>query len=441
MTWRLTGQRAGHPRRGSLLGNGTPRVADAGPDRFGVHDPQAAARYLPRPVDDELEDALGAHRPLLVVTGDRLAGASRSLHRAVRRMLGDRLLLPVTEPHTADLAAAVRIAQATARREGPVVVVADDAPPALLDQVDVPLVGRLSADVRLVLTTRRTFLDGFLAPRTRALLDDALVEIPNARDGRPLGEHVRPTSRARAVLEPPEGVPLALLRAAVDWERLGIPHPLTGRVLTEIAAVHLDALGVPTAERGGLRRAVRELVRADHGGLRLLRETRRAGSVHLAPDRLFSRLADGADGDNGGGWAVPEELARDLWHRLGPEERARAARVALARGDDQVALWLATQVSPDDLEPEALYRLGVTLAQRSAAHTPDPGRWDRGAMNWLVAALDRTDDPDLVRRAQQAILLIESRRDAPDQVPSARTPADDEAPRLIYLRPREPSGA
>lgn len=410
-------------------------MADAGPDRVGVHDPQATARYLSRPVDDVIEDVLGAHRPLVVVTGDRLAGASRSLHRALRRMLGDRLLLTVTEPHTADLATTLERARDTARRAGPVVVVADDAPPALLDQVDAALVGQLTPDVQLAVTTRRTFLDGFLAPRTRALLDDALVAVPNAPDGRPLGEHVRPSARARAVLELPAGappVPLALLRAAVDWERLGIPRALTPRVLTEIAPIHLDALGVPAGRRGGLRRAVRDLLRTDHSGLRLLRATRRAGAVHLVPDRLFSHLADGGPG----GWAVPEELAADLWLRLAPEERARAARVALARGDDQVALWLATQVPPDDLEPEALHRLGVALAQRSAAHTPEPGRWDRAAVNWLVAALDRTDDPDLVRRAQRAILLVEARRDAADRVPSARTPADDDAPRLIYLRPR-----
>ena len=245
--------------------------------------------------------------------------------------------------------------------------------------------------------------------------------------------------RARAILDPvgwSSLLPLALLRTAVDWERLQVPAPLTPQLLAEVAPVHLAALGVPAPEPEELRRVARDLVRADHGGMRLLRATRRDGRVHLAADRLFSHLAD----RDAAGWAVPEELARDLWGRLGPEERARTARVALARGDDQVALWLATQVAPDDLDPEALYRLGVTLAERSAAHTPEPGRWDRGAINWLTAALDRAEG-DLVGRAHRMILAIESRRDGVVDVPAARASADDsaerEAPRVRLIQMRE----
>jgi hypothetical protein len=275
-----------------------------------------------------------------------------------------------------------------------------------------------------------------------------LVTVP-APDDRPLGEHVRPVGRARAVLDPvgwTSLLPLGLLRTAVDWERLAVPIPLTPALLAEVAPIHLTALGVPTAEPAELRRLARKLVRTDHGGMRLLREVPVArGRSRLVADRLFSHLAD----DPTAGWAVPEELARDLWHRLDPTRRARVVRVALARGDHQVALWLATQVPPDDLEPEALYRLGVTLAERSAAHTPQPGRWDRGAVNWLVAALDRADDPDLVQRAQRMILLlefrIEDRERAPEppppEVPRARTPADNAPSRLIYLRPRDESRA
>ena len=417
-----------------------------------MHDDQADAPYTPRPVDDVLVDALGADRPLLVVTGDRLAGTSRAVHRAVRRMLGDRLLLPIVDPHTVDLADALVQARLTAGRSGPVVVLADDAPPALLDQLTPGVLGALDDAVRLVVTTRRRYLEAFLAPSTRALIDGALVTVPPAGDGRPFGEHVRPIVKAHAVLDPIGSswlVPLGLLRTAVDWDRLGVPLPLTPALLAEVAPIHLTALGAPDMTPGQLRRAVRDLVGADHGGLRLLRKLPAAGGgTRLAADRVFSHLAD----TDPAGWAVPEGLARDLWFRLDPAERARVARVALARGDDQVALWLATQVSPDDLEPGALYRLGVTLAERSAAHTPEPGRWDRGAVNWLSAALDRADDPDLVRRAQQMIVLLEERMNVPaaepsaPEVPSARRPADDlpprpPAPRLIYLRPREPSPA
>ena len=415
-------------------------MAHVGPELVGVHDAEATAPYVSRAADDRLENVLGADRPLVVVTGDRLAGTSRAVHRGLRRMLGDTRLLAIADPHTVDLARALTSAAETASRSGPVVVLADDAPPALLDQVVPDVVGRLSTDVRLVLTTRRTSLDAFVAGPARAVIDEALVTMP--ADGTPAGEQVRPVLRARAILDPvgwSSLLPLALLRTAVDWERLDVPAPLTPRLLAEVAPVHLAALGVPAPEPEELRRVARDLVRADHGGMRLLRATRRDGRVHLAADRLFSHLAD----RDAAGWAVPEELARDLWGRLGPEERARTARVALARGDDQVALWLATQVAPDDLEPEALYRLGVTLARRSAAHIPEPGRWDRGAINWLTAALDRAEG-DLVGRAHRMILAIESRRDGVVDVPAARTPADEptddrqaSAPRVRLIQMRE----
>jgi hypothetical protein len=395
-------------------------MADAGPELLGVHDAQVSVPYRPRAVDDALEDALGADRPLDVVVGDRLAGSSRALHRALRRMLGDRLLLPITDPHAVDLAALVGTARTIATRARPVVIAADDAPPALLDQVDDALLGALGGGVRLALTTRRTFLDAYPAAPTRARLEPATIAMPPG----PIGEEIRPVARARAVLDPvgwSSRVPLALLRTAVDWERLGVPLPLTPALLAEVAPLALTALGAPPADRGELRRTVRDLLRADHGGLRLLRPVPGArGRTRLAADRLFSHLADG----DTGAWPVSEDLARDLWHRLDAEERARVARVALARGDGQAALWLATQVPPDDFEPEALYRLGVVLAQRSAAYTPEPGRWDGGALRWLTAALDRAD-ADLVRRAHRAILAVESRREERTSLPTVRLPVED----------------
>src|SRR5689334_9272283 len=107
----------GHIRRSRPpFAGGMPRVAESAPDLAGVLDDDAAAPYLPRPVDDVLENALGAERPLVVVAGDRLAGTSRAVHRALRRMLGDRLLLPVADPHTVDLTAALAHARTLAAR-------------------------------------------------------------------------------------------------------------------------------------------------------------------------------------------------------------------------------------------------------------------------------------------------------------------------------------
>jgi hypothetical protein len=79
-------------------------MADVGPELVGVHDAEATAPYVARAADDRLENVLGADRPLVVVTGDRLAGTSRAVHRGLRRMLGDTRLLAIADPHTVDLA-------------------------------------------------------------------------------------------------------------------------------------------------------------------------------------------------------------------------------------------------------------------------------------------------------------------------------------------------
>ena len=49
------------------------KVGDAGPELLGVRDPDAAAPYVPRPIDDVLEDACGRDRPLVVVATNAAA--------------------------------------------------------------------------------------------------------------------------------------------------------------------------------------------------------------------------------------------------------------------------------------------------------------------------------------------------------------------------------
>ena len=320
------------------------------------------------------------------------------------------------------------------------VVLADDAPPALLDQVVPDIVGRLSTDVRLVLTTRRTSLDAFVAGPARALLDEALVTMP--ADGTPAGEQVRPVLRARAILDPvgwSSLLPLALLRTAVDWERLDVPAPLTPQLLAEVAPVHLAALGVPAPEPEELRRVARDLVRADHGGMRLLRATRRDGRVHLAADRLFSHLADRDAGGLGRArGAGPRPVGPP---RPGGARPHRARRAGPGRRPGRAVAGDAGGAR----RPRARGALPARrhARRRSAAHTPEPGRWDRGAINWLTAALDRAEG-DLVGRAHRMILAIESRRDGVVDVPAARTPADEPtddrqaaAPRVRLIQMRE----
>jgi len=386
------------------------RAADCGPDVFGVHDEGAEAPYEPREADAAVEAAVGSDRPLVLVTGDRLAGSSRSLHRAVRRMAGDRWVLPLTEPHAVDLAGALRLARGIARRAGPVLVTVDDAPPALLDQLVPETCALLDADLRLVLTSRRTFLRAFPLEATRTALREATVEVPAASDGRPYGEQVRPLVRARAVLDPvgwTSLVPLALLRAVVDWERLGVPAPLTPALLAEIAPIYLPMLGAATPPEAELARAVRDGWRRDVGGLRLWHRSRRRGETHLVPDRLFSHLAD--TDPEPAGWAVPVGLVGPLRKRLDDDGCYRLARVALARGDGLLALRLCGDLPPGGIEAEGALQVGLEMAYRSTPDGPEPGRWDRHAVGWLDSVLERADG-DLARRAHRALGFIEYRR-------------------------------
>jgi TPR repeat protein len=391
------------------------RVADCGPDVFGVRDEGAEAEYVPRGVDTAAESAVGSDRPLVVVTGDRLAGSSRTLHRAARRMLGDRWVLPLREPHTVDLADAVRLAGRIARRSGPVVVVADDAPPALLDQVTDDTCAVLGDEVRLLLTTRPTFLAAFLADATAARLDEATVEVPPASDGRPFGERVRPLGRARAVLDPvgwSSLLPLALLRAVVDWERLGVTTALTPEVLAEIAPIYTRALGLPEPSAEEVHRAARDGWRREVGGMRLWRRTRRRGETHLVPDRVFSHLADAEP--EPAGWAVPAALARNLAKRCDHAERYRIARVALARSvlgrrEEELALTLCADLGTGGLEPAGGLLVGLALVTSPSGAAP-ASRTTRAAA-WLRSVVARGDG-DLVLAAHENLGYLEyGRRD------------------------------
>ena len=382
------------------------RIADCGPDVFGVRDDGATGEYVPRDVDAAVEAAVGSDRPLVVVTGDRLAGSSRTLHRAARRMLGDRWVLPLREPHIVDLADALRFAGRIARRSGPVVVAVDDAPPALLDQLTDETYALLGGDVRLLLTSRRSFLGAFPAEDTRARLRAATVEVPPASDGRPFGERVRPLGRARAVLDPvgwSSLLPLALLRAVVDWERLGVTTALTPEVLAAIAPIYTVPLGVPTPSDADLRDAIRAGWRTDHGGMRLWRRTRRRGEPHLVADRVFSHLADAEPGT--AGWEVPDALVQVLRKRGDAAERYRLARVALARGEQHLAVRLCADLPPTGLEPQAAFLIGTGLASPPAGPSSVSEQGKTLAASWFHSVIDRAEGPVLGMARQQAGFL------------------------------------
>lgn len=377
-------------------------VLAAATSEFGVHADGAARDYVARESDDALEAALGAS-PLVVVTGERLGGTSRSLHRAARRMLGDHRLLTVHDPHDADLPAVLARARRSVARSGPVVVLADDAPLGLLDQL-ATAAAALAADrpdVRLAVTVRRALLDAFLARPVRAAVGSALVTVAGAGSAPTAAV---PVGRLRQALAPSRAsvpVDLALRRAVVDWDRLGVPSPLTGRDLVALAACHLADLGADPVPARELRRAVREGMRP-RADARVLRRTRRRSATHVVVDPALAHLADAEPAPVG--WDVPTSLGRVLLERLGAGERGRVARVALARGDVAIALWVGVHLPPEEFSPAFALRMGEAVAEWSHRGGVAQGRYDHVAARWLAAAAaaDVDDDDDAAARAGRA---------------------------------------
>lgn len=127
------------------------RIADSPSRIVGLPDPGDA------PSASDVETALGEDNPLTVVVGDRGEDAARSVHHALRLMLGDFDIVRLVEPHAVDLPEVLALARHRTSR--PLVLLADDAPPALLDQLDAATRQLLDAQLRLVVLARRTFVD------------------------------------------------------------------------------------------------------------------------------------------------------------------------------------------------------------------------------------------------------------------------------------------
>jgi tetratricopeptide (TPR) repeat protein len=202
----------------------------------------------------------------------------------------------------------------------------------------------------------------------------------------------------------------AVLRAAVDWDRLGVPHALPTPLLARLALAYardLDVDGDTDAVPGvdDLGHAVESLVteRPRRGEAPLLRRLRLAEGVHHVPDR---RLTAAADGLGPAGWAPPARLGQVVGDLLGaPEARPRRRTVgmlALARRFDDLAAGLLRpppdRSAPGSTTPDEHYRLGVASLQAGRAAE---------ARRWFAAVLDGTPDDGSQRalRARAAFWL------------------------------------
>jgi tetratricopeptide (TPR) repeat protein len=435
----------GTPGPGSAAAVVLPRLADVGLAALGVHTP-LPARAFERDADHRIESAVGGSDAVVIVAGPRLAGTTHALARAARLLLGDHRVVrcdPATLAGADPLAAPADPALVAALAEPPegpgVVVWLDGVGPALLA---VLRAARPPAGVRILATADGGLLHpditageagpGVTVVRLPGALtaDEAARAVPTgltARTGTRLGELLVDLTPQRALLVPGAPGPdrtwlqprrgeartaatarAAVLRVAVDWDRLGIPHALPTPLLARLALAYArdlddDPESVPGVD--DLGRAAESLLteRPRRCEAPVLRRLRLAEGVHHVPDR---RLTAAADHLGPAGWAPPARLGEVVGDLLdAPEARGRRRSVgmlALARRFDELAAGLLRpppdHAAPHATTPDEHYRLGVASLQAGRAAE---------ARRWFAAVLDGTPDDGSQRalRARAAFWL------------------------------------
>ncbi|HEY2224196.1 tetratricopeptide repeat protein [Actinomycetospora sp.] len=450
--WSTTSRRRGHTDDPAAPdAAGLPRLHDVDLADLGVHPPLPSPAFE-RDADHRIEAAVGGDAAVVIVVGPRLGGSTHALARAARLLLGDHRVVrpdpaalagsaPLTGP--ADPALVAALADPADGADGAGVVVWLDAVgPALLAALHR---ARPPEGVRVLATADAALLDPDITPGeagpgvTLVRLPDGLspTEVTRARPtvataalGARVGDLLVDRAPARAMLVPGADEPgrmwrparlgdartgasarAAVLRAAVDWERLGVPHALPTPLLARLALAYArDGVGSeddPDALPGvdDLGRAVEALVaeRSRRSGAPVLRRLRLADGVHHVPAGLLTAAADDLGVD---GWTPPARFGEIVGDVLdAPEARGRrrsVGRLALARGFDDLAAVLL-RPPPDRAAPRStasaeLYRLGIASLQAGRAAE---------ARRWFAAVLEGTPDDGSARafRARAAFWL------------------------------------
>ncbi|MDL5155724.1 hypothetical protein [Actinomycetospora termitidis] len=425
-----------------------PRLREVDLVALGVHRPLPAPP-AGREADHRIETAVGGDVPVVVVAAPRLSGATLALARAARLLLGDHR---VVRPDPASLAGSAPLsgpadpglldALADHPDDGSVIWL-DGVGPALLAAL---LVARPPAGVRILATVD----EALLHPDVTPVQPGAGVTLLRLSDGLPGGPAVD-LSAARGLLlgrggtTPRFGLPgrrvpaparAAVLRAAVDWSRLGVPHALPTPLLARLALAYARAMPDTTTTPGveDLTRAVEELVAPGGKGRPAppLRRLRLPEGVHHVPDPLLTAAADRLGRE---GWEPPDRLREVVGDLLGTAadraDRRTVGVLAVTRGfDDLAAALLRPPTAPDApraLEPTETYRLGIASLQagRAAegrrwfaavlAATPDDGsRRELRARAAFWLGLDRDADPADRRGHLELVVRDGPPRDASD---------------------------
>ena len=358
--------------------------------------------YVAREADRELNEAISGGKTLVAVSGVALAGRTRTLAEAARRHLEDSWLVWFDRPGTrlADMVAEAR----RLARGGPVVLWLENADLTPLEQLSSRLLDELPPGFRVLMTLDVALMDAGVLPaeaaqvlsapgacarlgpitapeRERLLAEPAYAEIAAASADEPLmGRIMVSLDRVTHALETSDAESIcrvAVLHAAVDWQRAAVPEPLTTKVIEELYHKGywqgLARRGPDAAvSRSGFRQAIKDLLApAPRDGPQLLDEVYYSGRVtHLRPHSLLATVADNPQRPPG--WAISETLWNYLAKTLKGPQRLNVGLNAYSRGDYRHARRLLGSLDVAAIPAEIIFRIASDAhysGQTTAART------------------------------------------------------------------------
>ena len=392
---------------------------------LGVHWSRASADgygpYVKREADRDLDDALDGGQKLVAVAGTVLAGRTRTLAEAARRHLADSWLVWFEEAPGAGIADLVAEARRYARG-GPAVLWLENADLVLLSQVSGRLLDELPPGFRIFMTLDAGMLDGGVLPneaaqvlnapgecvrlgvitpaeRERLAAQPVYAEIAKAHDGEPvlMGQLMVFLDRITDALQTPDEDAIcrvAVLHAAVDWQRAAVPQPLTRKVIERL---YQDGYWQQMAGRGpdaevsrsGFRQALKHLLATARGdGPPLLDEVYSGNAKRLRPHPLLTAVA--GDPQRPPGWAVSEILWNYLDKTLDDPQRLAVGLTACTHGDYRHARRILDPLDPAGIPAEIVFR--IADAAGKAGETAAARHWyanasGTGHADWAPRAM------------------------------------------------------
>ncbi|GIF45178.1 tetratricopeptide repeat protein [Actinoplanes xinjiangensis] len=402
-----------------------PLLADVTAEQLGVH--AGDTPYVSRDVDDRLRQMMHDDHRLVLVHGERLAGASRTAWEAARDALAGHLVLAYLHEPASSLRQLIEQAARDLRGHRGVLWL-DGLSALQMSQWDQSLLRDLPDGLRLVATAETAVLSGeFLPPAAQLLLvrTDTTVEVgalsaeerarvlaePSLAHVRPVVERSTPVlmgrlagslghiERALRVGGEKSFYRIALVRLVTDWQRIGMPRRCD---LTAVRDLYGPYLGDLLQDRQSDRfpvlrfRDARRWAQAETADRpRLVDLVRVTGGVSHVPHPLISVVA----GEECAGWQPVEALWQYAARVLSDKDRLQVGLLAFDREDYAHASQMLS--SPESVPIPAA--VAVELAKWLAA------RGDTTAARRFFRSAIEAGDADYTPLAATKLGVLELR--------------------------------